>query len=337
MRRLTLLLTASVIQLSQVPGEGHAQAANSASADQVDIREWEVPWKNTRPRDPFVGPQDRVWFVGQAGDYVGVLDPRTGEFRKYDLEEGTGPHNLIVGDDGTIWYAGNRAAHIGKLDPKTGQIHKILTEVRDPHTLVWNREGNIWFTAQGANYVNKLDTRTEEVRYFPVPTERARPYGIIMDRNEADRPWIVLLGTNKLATVDPGSDVLREIEIPSEGARPRRLVMTSDGTIWFVDYAQGKLWSYVPASGAFESWDCPGGADSRPYGMAVDRNDRIWLVETGVSPNQFVGFDPGTKHFANRTPIPSGAGTVRHMMYDAADGEIWFGTDTNYIGRARVH
>lgn len=312
-------------------------ATPAGESPPVEIQEWEVPWENSRPRDPYVGPRDRVWFVGQRSHYVAVFDPETGDFRKYDLEDGTGPHNLIVGDDGTVWYAGNRAAHIGKLDPETGRIHKIPTEVRDPHTMVFNREGDIWFTAQGANHVGKLDTATEELTYYPVPTERARPYGIVMDRHEADRPWIVLLGTNKLATVDPGSDQLREIELPSQGARPRRLAQTSDGTIWMVDYAQGMLWSYVPESGAFESRELPAGPDARPYGMAVDRNDILWMVETGVSPNQFVGFDPGTGEFLDRTPIPSGGGTVRHMTYDAADGEIWFGTDTNQIGRAKVH
>lgn len=336
MRHLTLLLIAP-LALGAFALTDAASPATLQAQENLDIREWEVPWEESRPRDPYVGPRDRVWFVGQRSHYVAVLDPESGDFRKYDLEDGTGPHNLIVGDDGTVWYAGNRAAHIGKLDPETGRIEKISTEVRDPHTLIWNREGDIWFTAQGANHVNKLDTETREVRYYPVPTESARPYGIIMDRHEADRPWVVLLGTNKLATVDPGSDDLREIEIPSQGARPRRLGMTSDGTIWFVDYAQGMLWSYVPESGSFESWELPGGPDSRPYGMAVDRNDMIWMVETGVSPNMFVGFDPETEEFVARTEIPSGAGTVRHMMYDRDDGEIWFGTDTNYIGRAVVH
>lgn len=36
----------------------------------VEIREWPVPWKDTRPRDPAVDGQGRVWFVGQTGDYI---------------------------------------------------------------------------------------------------------------------------------------------------------------------------------------------------------------------------------------------------------------------------
>ncbi len=74
-----------------------------------------------------------------------------------------------------------------------------------------------------------------------------------------------------------------------------------------------------------------------PYGMAVDKNDRLWFVETGISPNRFVGFDTVSGNFLSRTEIPSGAGSVRHMHYFQPAGEIWFGTDTNYVGRAKVH
>ncbi|MEE8514360.1 MAG: hypothetical protein V3S73_06555 [Gammaproteobacteria bacterium] len=71
--------------------------------------------------------------------------------------------------------------------------------------------------------------------------------------------------------------------------------------------------------------------------MAVDKNDRLWFVETGISPNRFVGFDTVSGNFLSRTEIPSGAGSVRHMYYFQPAGEVWFGTDSNYVGRAKVH
>lgn len=51
------------------------------------IQEWTVPWEASRPRDPYVDRQGIVWFVGQRADYVASLDPETGEFERYDLEE----------------------------------------------------------------------------------------------------------------------------------------------------------------------------------------------------------------------------------------------------------
>lgn len=304
---------------------------------EVEIREWEVPYAESRPRDPYVGPDGRVWFVGQRTHYVAVLDPESGEFTQYDLEEGTGPHNLIVADDGTIWYAGNRAAHIGRLDPETGEITKYPMPdpaARDPHTLVFAEDGTIWFTVQGGNFVGHFAPASGDVHLIEVPTPRARPYGIVVAPD--GRPWIALFGTNKLATVDAVTMTLTEIELPRAEARPRRLVPTSDGRLWYVDYAGGYLGVHDPAAGTFEEWPAPAGAESRPYAMEVDESDRVWFVETGPSPNRFVGFSTADEEFIAQEPIPSGAGAVRHMDYDPETDSIWFGTDANTIGRARI-
>src|SRR5215510_1432442 len=110
-----------VVLASALIGAG----ATLAAADKpVEIREYSVPWKDTRPRDPDYVSPTAVWFVGQAGHYLAQLNPQTGEFKKIDLEDKPGPHNLIVGDDGVVWYAGNLKGYIGRLDPKTRQIRR---------------------------------------------------------------------------------------------------------------------------------------------------------------------------------------------------------------------
>jgi virginiamycin B lyase len=318
---------------------GAPQAAAGAEADTsaVEVDEWTVPYESSRPRDPYVGPDGRVWFVGQRSDYVASFDPGSGEFERYDLEPGTAPHTCIVGDDGTVWIAGNGSAYIGKLDPATGVIEKIeMPDPRatDPHTMAFTSEGDIWFTLQVSNRIGFLDTESEEVQIVPVETGGARPYGLKVDEN--DRPWIVLFGTNKLATVDPASMQIEEISLPREGAHPRRIDLTSDGGVWYVDYEEGYLGRYDPATGTFEEWAMPGGRDAQPYAMAADNQDRIWFVETGPSPNRFVGFDPATETFLPASDIPSGGGAVRHMYFHEPTGSVWFGADTNTIGRAQV-
>ncbi len=313
----------------------------NATSQTVEIREWLVPWENSRPRDPYVDSSGRVWFVGQAGHYVASLHPETGQFNRYDLEPGTGPHNLIVADDGsrrTIWYAGNLNAHIGKLNPDTGRIDKIKMpdkKARDPHTLAFDSAGNIWFTVQGGNFVGKLTVESGEVTLMAVPTKRSRPYGIVI--NSKDEPWIVEFGSNKLIRIDRSNMTLEEIDLPNEKSRPRSLAITSDDYVWYVDYALGQLGRYEPDEKRFTEWVMPSGEKSYPYGMAVDKNDRLWFVETGISPNRFVGFDTVSGKFLGGTEIPSGAGSVRHMDYFQPAGEVWFGTDTNYVGRAKVH
>jgi virginiamycin B lyase len=333
MRTIALFLAAPVLLSGTFQVDGLAQQT-------VEIREWTVPWADSRPRDPYVDARGRVWFVGQTADYVAMLDPETGQFTKYDLEKGAGPHNLIVDKTGIVWYAGNRAAHIGRLDPTTKAIRKIAMPdagARDPHTLVFDPKGDIWFSVQGGGYVGKLTVANGSVQLVKIPGSGTRPYGIVVDPH--GRPWFNEFGTNKIGTVDPATMTLREYDLANAGARGRRIARTSDGALWYVDYARGFVGRLDPASGRVEEWAAPSGGNSRPYAMTVDERDRIWYVETGVVPNQLVGFDTKTRQVVSTTPIPSSGATrntVRHMVYHASTKSIWFGTDAGTIGRARL-
>jgi virginiamycin B lyase len=301
------------------------------------IKEWPVPWADTRPRDPYVDPTtNRIWFCGQTGDYLAYFVPSTGEFKRYELDARTGPHNLIVDKKGFVWYTGNLASHIGRLDPKDGSIKKFPMPdpmVRDPHTQVFDKNGDIWFTAQGGNAIGFLKVSSGQVRLIKVPTENARPYGIKLDSK--GRPWVVLFGTNKIATVDPATMQLKEITLPRAESRPRRMAITSDDKVFYGDYAGGMLGRYDPASGKVDEWQLPGGPESRPYAVVSDDEDRVWVVETS-RPNKFVSFDSKTLQFSEETPVPSGGGVVRHMVYDPATKSIWFGSDNNTIGQATL-
>ena len=333
MQRLRWLMAAAVAAALLVPA-----VPADAAAQQVEIQEWEVPWEQSRPRDPYMAPDGRVWFVGQRSDYAAVLDPRTGEFERFDLPEGAGPHTLIVDDEGIVWYAGNRANHIGRLDPATGEItqYKAPDATRDPHTMIFGDGGKIYFTAQGANQVGQFDMATGEYVVRDVPTPRARPYGIA--RSPDGNFWVAMVGTHKLLRIDPTTMEIQEVELSREEATPRRIQTTSDGRVWYVDYAGGYLGAYNPRNGQIREWKMPRGDESRPYGMQVDSRDRLWFVETGPRdrPNQLVGFDPETQQFIAHTEIPSGGGTIRHMYYDESSNSIWFGTDANTIGVARL-
>jgi virginiamycin B lyase len=307
-------------------------------ADTVDIREWLVPWAKSQPGSPYVDSGGRVWFVGELDHYIANLSPETGEFNRYDLEKRSGPHSLIVDNNRNIWYTAAQGRHIGMLNPGTGRVAKIEMPdkgAKDPHTLVFDSAGDIWFTVKKGNFVGTLLTESREVILLPLPTKKSRPEGIVV--NSRDEPWAVQSGNNSLLRVDRATMSIEEISLPREDSRPRRLVTTSDNAVWYADFALGNLGRYDPQSGGFTEWPMPGGADSKPLAMAVDRNDRIWIVETGVSPSRFVGFDTASGTFLTETDIPSGAGTVRYLYYYEPTGEIWFGTDSNYIGRAKVH
>ena len=303
----------------------------------VTIKEWDVPWKGTRPRDPSVAADGSIFFVGQQGHYIGHFDPATEQFKRYELEEGAGPHNQIVDKKGYVWFAGNRVGYIGRLDPKTGEIKKYPMPdpaARDPHTLVLDDKDNIWFTSQQSNFVGKLDTNTGNVRLNKLPIENARPYGILVAPDGS--PWFNQFGTNRIGQIEPNSMEIRSYTLPNPDTRDRRIARTTDGYIWYTDFARGYLGRLDPKTGDVSEWPAPSLARSRPYALTTDDKGRLWFVETGVRPNRFVGFDPKSEKMFSITEVPSSGGSVRHMVFDPKTRSIWFGSDANTIGRASV-
>jgi virginiamycin B lyase len=304
----------------------------------LEFTEWQVPWQNTRPRDPYVGPNGMVWFVGQIGDYVARLDPKTGNMQKFDIPK-AGPHTVIVDNMGTPWYAGNKDQHIGKIHPETGDVSQIEMPdgVNDPHTMAFTDDGHIWFTVQRsgqAGFIGRLNMADNSLNIIEVPGKNMRPYGLVMDSQ--DRPWIAFMGDNAIGTVDPESMELKIIDTPTEDSIIRRIGVTSDDRIWWTDAGMGHIGVYDPTADSMQQWPTPGGEAAGLYAMAVDGQDRIWYVETGLQPNRFIGFDSQTEQFISIDEVPSGGISIRHMVFDEKRNAIWFGTDANTIGKADV-
>jgi virginiamycin B lyase len=306
-----------------------AAGAATPPADMPVLQEWKVDFGG-RPRDPFVGPDGKVWFVGQAGNYVAHFDPATERFRRYEIEADTFPHSLIVDPDGFVWYAGNMNARIGKLDPKTGDVKIFPTgEARDPHTMVFDGRGHIWFTSQQANRVGRLDMKTGALRLVtPHEDAGARPYGIVLDAKKGN-PWVSLLGTNQVVRIDAATFALSHLTEATPESRSRRIEVTRDGAVWYGDEPRGFLGRIDPLNGKVVEFALPGGAGAKPYALTEDGDGRLWVSQSGPD-KKLVAFDPERKQFVEAHAV---SGTIRHMMYDEKTGAMWFGTDDNRIGR----
>ena len=324
---VALALSLTVSQLAV------AQASPAAAASEPKL--WSTPW-NGRPRDPYADQKGQVWFVGQEGNYVGRLDPRSGEFKRYEVEKGAHPHNLVVDAKGTVWFTGNANGTIVRLDPTTGKTTSIPVPegVRDPHTMLFDRNGDAWFTAQQSSAVGKLTAATGKIRIWKMESG-SRPYGLVIDSK--NRPWFDLFGTNKVGTIDPKSGEFKAYTLPNERSRPRRIAVTADDVIWYGDYTRGFLGRLDPKTGRVEEYALPGGMGSLPYAVTSDDRGRIWLAETGPQPNRLVAFDPAKKSFTETVVVAADkANTIRHMTFDKASRQIWFGGDANMIGRVKV-
>jgi virginiamycin B lyase len=61
-KQLIMFAASVMVAWSTVP-------AAAQTTDTFDLKEWEVEWGG-RTRDPYVAPDGKVWFVGQAGNYI---------------------------------------------------------------------------------------------------------------------------------------------------------------------------------------------------------------------------------------------------------------------------
>ena len=340
MRASRALPLAALLLAAAAPMAG-AQAGSATTATvSYEPKEWEVPYgAKSRPRDPYADAQGRVWFVGQSGNYVAYLDSRTGDFKRFEIEAGTHPHNLVVHEN-AVWFTGNRNNRLVRLDPATGAMKTYTipdTTVRDPHTMIFDpKSGVAWFTAQQAGAVGRFDPKTGDFKLWKTGA-RTRPYGIVVDAK--GQPWFDLFGTNKVATIDLATMQLKEYRLPSDSARPRRIAITSDGSLWWGDYMRGYLGRLDPRTGATQEWAMPAGRASLPYAMTVDDRDVVWVAQGGHpgTPATLVGFDTRARRWAAQVPVGQpGPNTIRHMTFDHASRQIWFGTDQGSIGRITI-
>ena len=323
--RVSGFLTAGVVLLATPPLPAQVHDERTLS-----LKEWPVEFGG-QTRDPFVASDGRVWFVAQRGNYLGVFDPTTERFTRYELETGTVPHDVLEDREGFMWYASLGNGHIGKVDPATGQrIQRFETGATRVNTMVFDQKGDLWFTnGVGNSTVGRLQPSTGKVDLLtPVVgiATGSRPYGIDVD--PSGRVWAPLFETNVMAAVDPNLNV-KLYRMPNEDSRPRRTAVTADGMVWYGDYPRGRLGRIDPATGEIKEWLAPGGEQAALYGIMADDQGRVWFAETG-EPKRIVGFDPRTEKFFAIVPV---SGTIRNFFFDKGTGMLWFGTDANSIGR----
>ena len=301
----------------------------------VTFKEWMVPTRGQRSRDPVQTPDGMIWWAGQYGNIAGRLNPRTGEMKEFPLPPGTRPHSIISDRAGTIWYMGNGNGTVGKLNPATGEITVYPLPdpaARDPHTPVFDRNGILWFTLQNSNMVGRLNPVTGEIKLVTMPTAKAQPYG--MDLNSQGVPWVAYNASYKIASLDPVTMAVREYPLPDQKSTVRRVAITKDDMVWYVNSSLGRLGRYNPKTGEFKEWPSPSGPDTNPYAITVV-NDIIWYNESRRRPDALVRFDPKTEKFQSWA-VPSGVGTIRHMRPTAEGNLLIHQTSTNRIGLVTI-
>jgi virginiamycin B lyase len=320
------------------PPSGNRAATPAPGDMEISFTSWKVPTLGQRSRDPVEAEDGTIWWVGQFGNILGHLDPRTGEMKEYVLPANADPHSVEIDNNGNIWYTGNHNGTVGMLKPGTEEFEVYEMpdpNARDPHTALFDEDNTMFFTLQNSNMIGRLVPSTGEITLVTPPTPDSKPYGIKMDSEGT--VWIACNGSNCLLSLDRETMEITEHKLPQANTTVRRLDVAEDDTIWYVNSGLGYLGHYDPKTGEVQEWDSPSGRNSHPYAMAIV-DGMIWYNESGVRPDMLVRFDPGSEEFQS-WPIPSGniyAGIVRHMR-PTRDGDLLIHqSSTNHIMRVNI-
>ncbi len=308
--------TGAVATGAETPAPPEIEGALAAAAPTVV--EYEVPTRGAFPHDPATDGSGRVYFTEMTSDKLGRFDPSTGSFAEFKVPTANaGPHGIVVQPDGIVVFTEVCANKIGRFDPARETFHEYPTgEATSPHTLALTPDGAVFFTAPGADAIGRLDPAAGSVATFGVPTPNAVPYGIKLGPDHA--LYFTEFGSNKIGRFDPASDRMQEFATPTASSAPRRLWFTGSA-LYFTEYAAGQLGRLDIRDRSIREWRSPGGAGSRPYGIAIDRKGIVWYEE--VATGTMIRFDPASETFSGLALLSPGA-VVRNMDL-APDGRIW--------------
>ena len=271
---------------------------------QIETKVWKAIKLGQRARDPIEAPDGSIWYVGQWGNVIGQIDPKTDKVQEWDLPAKSLPHSVMVDKTGGIWFLGNGNGTIGKFDPATGKstVYKMpLPNAKDPHTGEFDHDGIFWFTLQQSDMIGRFNPSNADIKLVSTKSG-AKPYGIKFDKDGA--PWVACNGAPCLYKIDRQTMGLTEIQLPLPGTTVRRIDIAPDGRIWYVNSGRGRIGVHDPKTGQNAEWDSPSGPTSHPYGINV-LDGIVWYNKSGVRPDVLVRFDPATEQFQS-FPIPSG-------------------------------
>ena len=241
-----------------------ARASTLVPGDmEIEFTEWQVPTLGQRSRDPVEAPDGAIWWVGQWGNLMGLLDPVTGDITVYEMPNPAArdPHTAVFDSDGILWFTLQQSNMIGRLDPETGDIRLVTapTERSRPYGIKVDSEGSLWVACNGSNCLIKVNPETMALTEYklPIPETTVRRLDIASD----GMIWYVNSSQGRLGRLDPKTGEAKEWPSPSgPKSHPYALVVIDD-IVWYNESGvrPDPLVRFDPETETFQSWPIPTG------------------------------------------------------------------------------
>jgi virginiamycin B lyase len=262
-----------------------------------------VPGKATMFDPALLPPEDRDILVDYLAEHLGVdAEPRVVQLSsepELDLD------------------ALKKAMFIEYIYPQPAEF-----DVAYAHQIDFDADGNVWVPYTGC-CILWFDPRTGESKAY---MGHGGGHGIAVDQTDGT-VWYSpdLAKAEVVRRLDPKTGLVDHWKV--EGARgleSNTQIFDSKGNLWLSLLAVGKLGKWDRETNSILYWDVPI-LRSRPYGIVMDRNDKVWFSDYhngGVT-----RFDPDTETFDHFDLVPDKEATnsIRRLGADSKN-MIWAAT-----------
>ena len=278
----------------------------SGAATHVVVTEYDLPRKTIAPHDVRTDRDGFVWYSNFVENFLGRLDPRTGEHVEYPypvVKPGfpTGALALEADGDGNLWLALMFQSGLEKFDVKSRTFRhfplppEMNDEAAQQSLLMprhWNVDGKVWTNDVARHLILRLDVATGAYESFDpfrlVPKSgNHSPYGMATDAQ--NNLYFMDFGDESVGRVDARSGETTLYPTPTPKSRPRRTMMDGSGRVWFAEFAADKVAMFDPVKERFTEWDVPT-PHTYPYDVFLDRNGELW--GGSMASDRVLRFDP---------------------------------------------
>jgi len=197
-----------------------------------------------------------------------------------------------------------------------------------PHDPLAAKDGSIWYTGQLSGVLGRLDPKTGAIKEYKLKTPHTGPHGLT--EGKAGNIWFTGNSVGLIGKLDPKTGEVTEYKLPDPAAKdPHTLIFDHDGILWFTVQQGNFVGRLDPKSGEIKLVHPPT-ANARPYGMAVNSKNVVFLVEFGT--NKVASIDGKTMQITEY-PLPDAGARPRRIAI-GPDDIVWY-TDfaRGFLGR----
>lgn len=259
------------------------------------------------------GRDGRIYLTDSIGSAISVLDPKTREFRNFDVGDGAlYPHTVRIDAEGIVWFSVAFSDQIGRFDPETEEMRVIrlpevpttgISTVSIPYGVAVNPvDGGVWYARLSGDKIGRIDPKTLEITEYASPVRGPRRQRFDASGNL----WVVGFSDGTIAKIDVAdwdAKVYRlPIYAPGEIPAPYALAIhpkTQD--VWVNDTMLDLVWRFLASEERFVAYPMPlRGTYTRDFtftdrGWACTSNNPIpaAALEGGVP--ELICIDPGSE------------------------------------------